>query len=293
MRSITRVLLVVLAAQLLLSPLATGAPATAPAGPTLEQKTQALYAQWKDRLAAEKFNAVISAPFVIAGNGTPAQLARYRDATIVAAARALHAQFFDAQPSEPILILLFESEGPYKRLAKKWFDDDDIPHYGFYRHGDRTMLMNVGTGLGTLVHELTHALIAPDFPSVPDWFNEGLASLYEQCSIDGDTIAGHENWRLPALQRAIQAGTLRSFSELAADNDFRNSERVGINYAQARYLMFYLQQKGLLRKYYAEFRDHHKDDPTGIESLKKVIGRQSLEEFEKNWRKWVLTLRFG
>ena len=44
---------------------------------------------------------------------------------------------------------------------------------------------------------------------------------------------------------------------------------------------------------YVEFRDHHKDDPTGIESLKKVIGPQSLEEFEKDWRKWVLTLRFG
>src|SRR4051812_28317543 len=272
---------------------AVAAPATAPAGPSLEQKTQALYDQWKDRLAAERFNAVVAAPFVIAGDGTPAQLARYRDGTIVAAARALHAQFFKAEPSEPILILLFESEGPYKRLAKKWFDDDDVPHYGFYRHGDRTMLMNVGTGTGTLVHELTHALIAPDFPAVPDWFDEGLASLYEQCSIDGDTITGHENWRLPALQRAVKAGTLRSFTELANDNDFRNNERVGINYAQARYLMFYLQERGLLKKYYAEARDHHKDDPTGIESLKKVIGRQSLEDFEKDWRKWVLTLRFG
>src|SRR5205809_422641 len=82
-------------------------------------------------------------------------------------------------------------------LAKKWFDDDDVPHYGFYRHRDHTMLMNVGTGTGTLVHELTHALIAPDFPNVPDWFNEGFASLYEQCSLGPDTITGHENWRLP------------------------------------------------------------------------------------------------
>ena len=37
--------------------------------------------------------------------------------------------------------------------------------------------MNIGTGGGTLVHELTHSLIAFDFPHVPDWFNEGLASL--------------------------------------------------------------------------------------------------------------------
>src|SRR5205814_9198270 len=144
------------------------------------------------------------------------------------------ATYFEKAPAEPVLILLFESEEPYKRLAKKWFNDDEVPHYGFYRHAEHVMLMNVSTGTGTLVHELTHALIAPDFPDVPSWFNEGLASLYEQSSINGDTITGHENWRLPALQRAIKAGTLRSFSELAHDNDFRNNDRVGINYAQAR-----------------------------------------------------------
>jgi hypothetical protein len=57
--------------------------------------------------------------------------------------------------------------------------------------------------------------------------------------------------------------------------------------------MFYLQEKGLLRGYYTEFRDHADKDPTGIESLKKVIAPQSMEEFEKDWRKWVMTLRFS
>jgi hypothetical protein len=155
------------------------------------------------------------------------------------------------------------------------------------------MLMNVGTGTGTLVHELTHALIAPDFPGVPDWFNEGLASLYEQCSLSGDTIRGHENWRLPALQKAIRSGTLRPLEQLITDDDFRNDARVGINYAEARYLMFYLQERGLLRRYYTNFRAHAKDDPTGLETLKRLIAPQSLDEFERDWRKWVMTLRFG
>ncbi len=261
--------------------------------PTVEQKARALAEKWKARFDEEKFTVVLSGPFVIAGNGTRAQLARYRDGTIDAAARALWAQYFHARPPEPILILLFETAGPYKRLAKKWFDDENVPHYGFYRHRDRTMLMNVGTGTGTLVHELTHALIAPDFPGVPDWFNEGLASLYEQCSLDGDTITGHENWRLPALQKAMRNNDLRPLAEMIADEDFRADERVGINYAQARYLMFFLQKKGLLKKFYAGFRDNHKDDPTGIETLKKLVAPQSLEAFEKDWRKWVLSLRVG
>jgi hypothetical protein len=154
------------------------------------------------------------------------------------------------------------------------------------------MLMNVGTGTGTLVHELTHALIKPDFPEVPSWFNEGLASLYEQCSLDGNSINGLVNWRLPGLQKAIKAGTLRSFEEMIADKDFYRQDLVGVNYAQARYLMLYLQQKGLLVRYYKSFRDGASEDPRGIETLKKVIEPQTMEALEKAWRQWVMGLRF-
>jgi len=189
--------------------------------------------------------------------------------------------------------LLFETQGPYRRLARKWFGDANAPYYGYFRH-DNVMLMNVGTGTGTLVHELTHALIKPDFPEVPSWFNEGLASLYEQCSLGADdTIKGHENWRLAGLQKAISAGKLRPFSEMIADPKFYREDLLGVNYAQARYLMFYLQEKGLLVKYYQTFRNGVKEDATGLASLKRVIAPQTLEEFEKEWRPWVMGLEFA
>ena len=247
---------------------------------------------WKQRFDQEKFNYVVAPPFVIAGNADPSRIKAYRDQTIVAAARCLQKQLFQKQPTEPILILLFESEGPYKRLAKKWFGDAEVPHYGYFRH-DNIMVMNVGTGTGTLVHELTHALIKPDFPQVPSWFNEGLASLYEQCSLSADgSIKGHENWRLAGLQKAIRGEKLRSFSELIEDPKFYREDLVGVNYAQARYLMFYLQQKKLLAKYYAAFRDGAKDDPTGLTTLKKIIEPQALGDFENDWKAWVMELSF-
>jgi hypothetical protein len=259
----------------------------------IESKTRALLASWKDRFDAEHFHYTTGGPFVIAGDGTDAQLARYRDGTVLAATRALQATYFDKHPTEPVLILLFEKPEPYKRLAKKWFGDDDVPHFGFFRRSDRVMLMNVGTGTGTLVHEIVHALMAPDFPDVPDWFNEGLASLYEQCSLGTDTITGHENWRLPDLQAAIRKKTLRPLKEMIGDPHFYGDDLVGINYAQARYLTFYLQQKGLLRDYYRQFRDGVKDDPTGLKTLKQVLKTDDLDAFDKSWRKWVLTLRVG
>lgn len=277
----------ILAAMLLL------AVAAAPiADRGIESKSRDLLDQWRRRFQEEGFRHTVAGPFVIAGDGTQAQINRYRDGTVLSAARPLRATFFEKEPTEPVLILLFESRGPYARLANKWFGDKDVPHYGFYRRRDNVMLMNVSTGTGTLVHELVHALIAPDFPDVPDWFNEGLASLYEQCSLSGDTIRGHENWRLPGLQRAIRSNELRPLRELIEGGDFYDRSNVGINYAQARYLLMYLQEKGLLPEYYKRFRDNAKADPQGLKTLEELIAPQTLAGFERDWRKWVMTLRF-
>src|SRR5579884_1924637 len=254
--------------------------------PAIEIKTAKLLNEWKDRLSEQHLRYVVSPPFVIAGDGTRGQLVRYRDGTILAAARALKDSYFKRDLDEPVLILLFEDADTYQRLSKAWFADDDVPHFGYYRHAERVMVMNVATGTGTLVHELTHSLIAPDFPDVPSWFNEGLASLYEQSSISGDNIEGLVNWRLPLLQKAIRADRLRPLRELMEDPHFYRGDLVGLNYAQSRYLMLYLQEKRLLRAYYRRCRDDVKDDRTGVKSLEAVIAPQSLEAFEKQWRAW-------
>jgi hypothetical protein len=269
--------------------------AAAPASLPVERKAQNLLAEWKPRFDAEKFNYVVAGPFVIAGNGSKDRIARYRDQTILAAARALQAMYFDTEPTEPVLILLFESAEPYQRLAKKWFGDEEVPHFGFFRRSQSVMLMNVGTGTGTLVHELVHALIAPDFPHVPDWFNEGLASLYEQCAIGRDyrSIQGLPNWRLPALKVAIKKDQLRPLRELIEDDNFYDPQRVGMNYAQARYLLMYLQEKKLLADYYARFRDNAKDDPTGLKTLQAVAAPDGMDAFETAWRAWVVKVQFN
>jgi hypothetical protein len=265
--------------------------ATQPA--TLEQKCRAVLEKWQPRFDVERMNVLVSPPFIIAGDANLQRLARYRDGTVLAAARALSATFFDVPPDKPIVILLFESAEPYRRLSKKWLgDDDDVSPYGYFRSRDNVMVMNVGTGTGTLVHELTHALIKPDFPKVPDWFNEGLGSLYEQCTLANNSIRGLENWRLPALQKAIREKKVRTLQELINDPDFYGDQHVGLNYAEARYLLMYLQDKGKLPDFYKRLRANHDDDPTGEATLRNLLAPQSLEAFEKEWRAWVLTLRF-
>ena len=115
--------------------------------------------------------------------------------------------------------------------------------------------MNIATGGGTLVHEIVHPFVRANFPKCPAWLNEGLGSLYEQCGERDGHIVGYPNWRLPGLQRAIKADAVPSFKELTSttDSEFYGDDK-GTNYAQARYLCYYLQEQGKLTKFYHDVR---------------------------------------
>lgn len=230
--------------------------------------------------------------FVVAGNVPRREFDGIVAHTIRRTAEALWASYLTKKPDYPIVIWLFADDKTYRDGAKRLFGDTNVSHFGYYRPWDQTMVMNVGTGTGTLVHEMTHALLKPDFPDCPTWFEEGLASLHEQCQLLPASIKGFVNWRLPALQKAIEAGKLVPLGKLVATttNEFRGANE-GLHYAEARYLALYLQQKGLLARFYKQFHDGVKKDPTGAKTLAAVTGK-AIPELEKEWVAWVKTLRF-
>jgi hypothetical protein len=62
-------------------------------------------------------------------------------------------------------------------------------------------------------------------------------------------------------------------------------------YAQARYLCLYLQEKGLLHRYYDEFSTAGAADPSGYRTLVRVLGERDMSDFELRWQAWVLALQ--
>jgi hypothetical protein len=64
----------------------------------------------------------------------------------------------------------------------------------------------------------------------------------------------------------------------------------GVNYAQSRYLLYYLQEKKLLVKFYKRFHAGHKDDPSGFLTLKAVLGESDMDQFKRKWERYVLAL---
>ena len=236
---------------------------------------------------------MIQPPFVVVGDQSPRAVASWAKNTVKWAVDLLKRDYFPKDPDHIIDIWLFHGRSSYRKHVYQLFKQ--IPHtpYGWYSPHHRALIMNIHTGGGTLVHEIVHPFVAVNFPDCPAWFNEGLGSLYEQCGEKDRKIMGKTNWRLAGLQKAIRDHKVPTFRALTGttDHQFYNEDR-GTNYAQARYLCYYLQQNGQLRKYYKAFHAAHKKDHSGYETLKKVLGREDMDSFQSEWEKYVLTLRY-
>jgi len=249
--------------------------------------------QLKRKLPGKGFTIVVRPPFVVVGDEAPARVRRRAEGTVKWAATMLKQDYFKKDPTHILDVWLFKDRKSYLGNVKKLWGETPGTPFGYYSSTHRALIMNISTGGGTLVHELVHPFMEANFSNCPAWFNEGLASLYEQCGERKGHIHGYTNWRLAGLQKAIRAGNLPSFEKLTGttDHGFYNQDR-GTNYSQARYLCYYLQQQGLLVKFYQRFHANRKTDPSGYKSLKQVLGEKDMAAFSKRWQAWVLKLVF-
>jgi len=239
------------------------------------------------------FTTVLQPPFIVIGDESPERVRQRAKQTVAWFTNHIRNMYFKKDPLEIYDIWLFKDGPSYRKYAKELFNDAPDTPFGYCSDTDAALVMNIGTGGGTLCHEIVHAFIASNFPECPSWFNEGLASLYEQCGSSGGRLVGFTNWRLAGLKQEIQAETLPSFRTLISTTTYQFYNMIkGNNYAQARYLCYYLQEKDLLEEYYHAFLQNAKQDPSGYETLKKVMRENDMDAFQKQWEKWVLKLQF-
>jgi hypothetical protein len=256
------------------------------AAPTKDE-LEARAAELAKQLKGQGFTVTVTAPFVVVGDESAAKV-RSRVNFVDWVVRLIEKDYFDKQPEKILVIWLFRNITTYKAGAKKFFDDTPETPYGYYSSDDNALIMNIGPGAGTLSHELVHPYIEANFPDAPSWFNEGLASLYEQPRERDGHMWGTTNWRLPGLTAMIKAKSLPTLRTLLSTSRDGFYEAEFDAYAYARFLCQYLQDKGKLREFYKAFlvdKDH-----TGVASLEKIVGK-SLEEFQPEFNKWALSLR--
>jgi hypothetical protein len=245
------------------------------------------------QILPEDFTVLVVPPFVVAGDGSPQAVRATAAGTVQWAVTRLKRDYFEMDPARVLTVWLFKDKDSYERHNVAFFGEVPSTPFGYYSSTDDALVMNIATGGGTLVHEIVHPFIETNFPRCPAWFNEGLGSLYEQSADRDGHIVGLTNWRLEGLQAAITRRRLPSFEHLTSTTTHEfYYEDPGTNYAQARYLLYYLQEHGLLLRYYRAFRSDSAGDPTGYETLKQVLGGEDMSAFQARWERFVVGLRF-
>ena len=266
------------------------APAEVPKqnGPTqeqLEKRAKELQA----KLKGQGYTVLVEPPFVVIGDSPAKEVARITTGFLRRKTALLEKEYFPKRPDRVLEVWLFRNRQTFFKGAKKFFNDDPGTPYGYYSPDANALIMNA-SGLGTLSHELVHPYMEANFPDVPSWFNEGLASLYEAVGEKNGRIYGHPNWRLPNLKKEIKAKTLPKMSTLLGTTRDQFYEANYDSYAYARYIVYYLQEHGKLQAFYKKFHADKKD-PTGKSALVSVLG-EDLDTFEPKWRKWVLEIQW-
>jgi hypothetical protein len=235
------------------------------------------------------FESVVHPPFVIAGDVTAAELDRHFRETIAPTHRALTIAFFDKAATEPVTIVLVSGDVAYEACANRLDGQTRAAFAGYYERSERRIVINAATGDGTVAHELTHAMAHFDFPDMPEWFDEGLASLHEESRFSEDhlRITGVPNWRGSYLLPALHKGTLRRVESLIGQTRVR-PEHQAIDYAHARYFCLFLQERGLLEPFYRKFRAAVADDPSGLKTLRALFGASDLNSIDEEFRGWAV-----
>ena len=142
-----------------------------------------------------------------------------------------------------------------------------------------------------LIHEFTHALhhadTAPLRQQHPPWISEGIATLFESSEITPSGLVPFHCPRLLILQKAIREKTTIPLAEFVKMGQKAFMENPQVAYAQARYLLYFLNDRQRLRQWYERTKTGFHADPTGVRALEWAIN-QPLERVETQWHAWVL-----
>ncbi len=232
-------------------------------------------------------------PFLVVGNEAP-EVVRERARGIVRRERDLLLKdFFEEAPQVLQEVWVLKDKPTYEKYSKELFSITPETPYGYYLSERRALVMNIKPGYGTLTHELFHPFFHQAWPEGPSWLNEGVASLFEQPSERDGHYIGKVNWRLPGLLAGLRSNAVPSFKTLVhlSSGEFYDDDS-GLHYAAARYLCYWLQERGVLAKFVRRAIELKGVDATGWQALQEVLGADP-DSFRLEWERFTKDLRRG
>lgn len=220
------------------------------------------------------------------------------DAAVTLVRKALPAYFherFSRHPHRPVTVFLFDAAAPYAAFCARRVGTACAGNLGIYNPRTREILANLGPGVTTLSHEIVHPIVQTDFPDAPAWIDEGIGALFEAPVFPSPgEVHGATNWRLARLKKALSSRaeepTVRLDALFGMSRDGFAGDGEDLHYAMARYACQWLDEQGMLWRFYRAWRDGIIDDVHGEKAFREVSG-MSPAEATGPWREWVRTLR--
>lgn len=194
--------------------------------------------------------------------------------------RDVHRRFLPDAPrtsDRPVDVCVFTSSRQYRRFVREVLGYDAPFRLGFFLMSHRLVVADLSHGLGNLRHELVHPLLREVHPDLPDWLNEGIASLYGSAHFHGGQYHFAVSFRLRHLRRAMRSGTAPSLVELAVSSyEDVHGPRERAFYATARYLLLYLHRRGQLESFFRQLTAGPFDAARQLELLRRYLDQPTF-----------------
>ena len=173
--------------------------------------------------------------------------------------------------------------------AKTFFEKENTA--GIYIHASRRLVSrDIGASMR---HEFGHLMHFGHMERLgrqkhPIWIQEGLASLYEDYTVDDDgTFTFHPNGRHNKNHRQVDRHVALSFEKLLALDARSFMAGNARYYPQVRSVFEFLAALGVLEEWYETYTSSFQRDSSGKYAFEKTFGL-SLDAVERRWRNWVL-----
>jgi hypothetical protein len=199
------------------------------------------------------------------------------------------------RPDRAVLVFLYPSPSALAvGISHQESDTKEPPGLGLFDPEKRTILACPDAKGQMSGHEIAHPMILADFPHAPAWAMEGLPSLFEvvDFSKPGE-INGKAHFRLQTLRDALASKdpavvasvSLDALFAMTTDATFRGP-REYLHYALAREAVRWLDVSGKLWVWWSSFREGALEDPTGVATFTKVVGK-SPAAATADWLAWI------
>jgi hypothetical protein len=149
-----------------------------------------------------------------------------------------------------------------------------------------------------LYHEAFHQYLHEYLELAPQWFNEGLGDYfapfrYKRLGPGQEVMMSHANpWRLKYIKDAIRQRITPEPAELMmmSREEMYGSEMVGIHYAMAWSLIYFMLEEGTYRanlvRYFQALRKGRGLDG----AFEDAFGREDMARFEERWKNFIMKI---